>query len=203
MGQVTGLPDPGGALLPVETGALPSPAFANQTLGMTEGERYSFVFDGTAQSLDHALTSSALDPWLRGAEHSRGNADAPAVLATDGATALRSSDHDGTVVFVMTDSDGDGIADDRDLCAATQAPEGVPTVRLGVNHFALVDGDSVFDTRPPAGGGPGVGFTLEDTGGCSCEQIIDRLGLGLGQRKHGCSVGTMQSWVSSVSSSGN
>jgi hypothetical protein len=71
----------------------------------------------------------------------------------------------------------------------------VPTVRLGVNRFALTDGDAVFDTTPPEGEGPGATFTLDDTGGCSCEQIIDRLGLGLGHRKFGCSLGAMQSWV--------
>ena len=45
-------------------------------------------------------------------------------------------------------------------------------------------------------------FTIEDTAGCSCEQIIDELGLTGGQRnnqrKHGCKLDTMETWVDEV-----
>jgi hypothetical protein len=117
MGQVTGIPDPGGALIPVTP--LVSPSLTNQTFNMPEEERYSFVFDGTAQSLDHAITTQALDPFVRGAHHTRGNADAPFAFDTDATTPLRSSDHDGTVVFIMSDSDADGVPDDGDSCAGS------------------------------------------------------------------------------------
>jgi predicted extracellular nuclease len=119
MGQVTGNPDPGGALIPVTR--LVSPSLTNQTFNMAEAERYSFVFDGTAQSLDHAITTQTLDPWLRGAQHSRGNADAPFGFDVDATTSLRSSDHDGTVIFVMSDHDGDGFPDDTDSCDASSS----------------------------------------------------------------------------------
>jgi predicted extracellular nuclease len=243
MGQVTGLPDPRGALLPVDESARPSPALSNQTFNMPEGERYSFVFDGNAQSLDHAVTSSTLDPWVRGAQHPRGNADTPASYALVPGTALRSSDHDGTVLFVMSDFDEDGLPDDRDNCArtvnpdqadgdqdgvgdacdncgganpdqadedhdglgdacdvcgGTRIPEDVPATRLGVNRFALVDADGVFDTNPSNGTGPAVAFTVQDTGGCSCAQIADALGLGNGHAKFGCSPGVMRGWMATV-----
>ena len=45
-------------------------------LSIAEEERYSFIFRGNAQVLDHALTSSALDMSVRGLEYARGNADA-------------------------------------------------------------------------------------------------------------------------------
>jgi hypothetical protein len=241
MGQVTGAPDPRGALIPATDEITAD--LTNQTLNLPEGERYSFVFDGTAQSLDHAVTSQGLDPWVRGAEHSRGNADAPFLFDRDGTTALRSADHDGTVVFVMSDFDADGVADDLDncrrtpnpgqadldqdgagdacdncavsnpdqadadgdglgdacdLCAGTAVPEAVPTVRLLPNHFALMDGDRTFDTTGKRGASADAAITLDDTRGCSCEQILDRLSLGHGQRKHGCSPGTMRSWLEVV-----
>jgi hypothetical protein len=114
MGQVTGLLDPEGALLPgVE---VVEPNLTNHTFNMPWGERYSFIFDGSAQSLDHVLTSQALDAFVRGAEHSRGNADAPQGTELDPTTPLRTADHDGTVLFVMTDFDADGKADDLDNC---------------------------------------------------------------------------------------
>lgn len=34
-----------------------------------------------------------------------------------------------------------------------------------------------------------------DTAGCSCEQIVEEQGLGLGHRKFGCSVDVMREWV--------
>jgi hypothetical protein len=88
----------------------------------------------------------------------------------------------------------------EDLCPGTVIPEGVPTVELGVNRFALVDGDGIFDTRPPPGGGrgPGLIFTVEDTAGCSCEQIIAELELGDGHTKFGCSISVLEAWIALV-----
>ena len=73
-------------------------------------------------------------------------------------------------------------------------PEGVSGGDLKPWHWALVDGDGTFDTRA-AGKGPGVSFTIEDTAGCSCTQILAEMGFGPGQAKHGCSTGTMQDWL--------
>jgi len=81
-----------------------------------------------------------------------------------------------------------------DVCPDTVIPEGVPTIRLGNNRHALVDGDTVFDTR----GGSGATFTIDDTAGCSCEQIIEALGLGGGHTRFGCSRSVMEVWVGLV-----
>jgi hypothetical protein len=205
------------------------------------------------------------------------------------------------------DDDGDGVPNDEDFCPGTVIPEAVPTIRLGVNRFALVDADGIFDTTlppgqapsdlieyllglpgnsppapganppgpggnppgpsvdpsgleglfdllvvptgaagansasgdtfPPAGTNPGGAsgsdlllqtagwgpprsaaafgdpagsgfepsatrelsgnsvFTIEQTAGCSCEQIVDAFGLGQGHTKFGCSLGAMEDWV--------
>jgi len=195
MGQVTGKPDAAGALLPATDEI--SQDLTNQTFNMPADQRYSFVFDGTAQSLDHAITSQALDEHVRGAEHARGNADAPFAFASDGNTALRSSDHDGTVLFLITDLDGDGVPNSLDACAETKIPEGVPTRVLNPNHYALVDGDGVFDTVAPKGRSSSMpSFSIADTSGCSCEQILDRTGTAeAGERSFGCSLGTMTNWI--------
>jgi hypothetical protein len=195
MGQVTGNPDPAGALLPA-TDEISQP-LTNQTLNMPADQRYSFVFDGTAQSLDHAITSQGLDPFVRGAEHARGNADAPFDYDEVADTALRSSDHDGTVLFLTTDLDADSVPDNLDACADTRIPEGVPMIRLNPNHYALVDDDGTFDTTaPPGRAGRMPSFTIADTAGCSCEQILDRIGtLEAGERRFGCSAGTMKDWT--------
>lgn len=103
------------------------------------------------------------------------------------------------VSIELGDSDGDGVLDAEDVCPDTVIPESVPTVRLGVNRFALTDGDGVFDTTAPKGNGPNRSYTTEQTGGCSCAQIIAELGLGNGHTKFGCSIGAMDNWVDLVS----
>ncbi|HUO87101.1 MAG TPA: endonuclease/exonuclease/phosphatase family protein, partial [Thermoanaerobaculia bacterium] len=199
---------------------LVDPNLANQVLTLPAGERYSFVFDGSAQVLDHALTSAGATGLVRGFEYGRSNADAGAFHGGDVSSPLRASDHDGFVLFLAADSDGDGAGDDVDNCpglanpdqvdgdgdglgdacdacpVGTAIPEGAPTVELQPNHHALVDGDDVFDTVTPGKGkGGGATFTLADTRGCSCEQIVAELGLGAGPLMHGCPVGVMEEWL--------
>ena len=98
------------------------------------------------------------------------------------------------------DSDGDGVADPNDLCPGTVIPESVPFVRLGVNRYALVDDDGVFDTSEAADGahGPEATFTIEDTAGCSAEQIIEEAGLGQGHLDFGLSFGAIRDWMSDL-----
>lgn len=196
VGQIRGDFDPAENLLSGPD--LVNPNLKNQIESLAAAERYSFIFRGNAQALDHVLSSRALDPWIRGAEYGRGNADAAAGLIQDDATPLRASDHDGLVLFLMSDSDADGVPEDLDVCAGTDIPESVPTVALRVNRFALVDTDDIFDTRPPVGRGPRDTYTLSDTAGCSCEQILEALGLGRGHEKFGCSNEAMRDWIALV-----
>jgi predicted extracellular nuclease len=81
----------------------------NQVLSVASNDRYSYIEDAVAQVLDHTLTSQPLNPFVRGFQFARANADAPAA-------ANAPSDHDGLVLFVMSDHDADGLADDNDGC---------------------------------------------------------------------------------------
>ncbi|NQY63688.1 MAG: hypothetical protein HRT38_08110 [Alteromonadaceae bacterium] len=62
------------------------------------------------------------------------------------------------------------------------------------NHFALINGDAIFDTT----GTTAASFTLANTTGCSCEQIVEKQGLGKGHLKNGCSAGVMIVWIDKV-----
>ena len=69
----------------------------------------------------------------------------------------------------------------------------MPSKKLGQNRWAEMDGDGVFDTT---GKNPtGRSFTMEDTLGCRCAQIIDECGYGNGHTKHGCSNSVMDWWT--------
>jgi len=100
----------------------------------------------------------------------------------------------------LCDEDNDGVDDAHDVCPETVLPERIPTVRLGVNRFIDVDGDGIFDTTPPPGKVPQRTFTLQETGGCSCEQIIVALELGEGHMKFGCSISAMEEWIREINS---
>ena len=96
------------------------------------------------------------------------------------------------------DADGDGVCGDVDACPETVLPDPVPTISLGVNRFADVNGDGKFETVPPGRRAPKRAFTIVETAGCSCAQIITELELGKGHRKYGCTVDTMTEWIATV-----
>jgi predicted extracellular nuclease len=196
LGQVTGILDPLGAMLPGTD--VVNPDLSNQIFFLPLAERYSYVQVGNGEALDHMLTSAAINPWVTDCQIARGNADAPAALLLDGSTPMRVSDHDAVVVYLLNDADLDGVANDLDRCAGTTIPELVPTVSLGVNRWALVDDDHIFDTQLPPGQSLEQPYTIFDTAGCSCEQIINELHLGHGHVKYGCSDGIMKRWISAV-----
>jgi hypothetical protein len=202
---ISGNFDPTQSLVCSEAICMPDlvePNLSNDSLRQPATSRYSFIFRGNAQILDHGLTTAKLSSEVRDAQYGRGNADAASILLNDDGTAdpgnlaLRSSDHDGVVVFIAADEDADGVPNDIDMCPATMLPEGIPSERLGVNRFADSNGDGIFDTASPKGKGPMKSYDLGDTAGCSCEQIIDAQGLGNGHRKFGCSIGAMKNWIS-------
>ncbi|MDH3620826.1 MAG: lamin tail domain-containing protein [Gammaproteobacteria bacterium] len=180
-----------------------SPNLTDEVLNIDPAERYSFIFRGNAQVLDHAMTSQALAPLVAGLEFGRGNADAAVILVEDdGLTAdlaSRSSDHDGLVLYIFRDEDRDGVGDDVDVCPATVLPERGGSHGLGVNRFADINGDGIFETKPPKGEGPKRSYDIFDTAGCSCEQIVEEAGLGNGHIRFGCSIGVMDTWVDLVS----
>ncbi len=77
-----------------------NPDLTNEILSLPAAQQYSFVFQGSAQVLDHMLTSQPLHPEVNGVQYARGNADAPRDLVDDASTPNRSSDHDGLVLYI-------------------------------------------------------------------------------------------------------
>ncbi len=140
------------------------------------------AFDGEDFSGDWTLTVTDLAPGDSGA------LNLWCLIAS--VEPLSDDDIDSTL-----DEDRDVVPDNVDLCPGTVIPESIPTDSLGVNRWALVDKDNAFDTKGPAGRGPDRSYSTADTGGCSCEQIIEVMSLGQGHLKHGCSVGVMDRWL--------
>ncbi len=95
------------------------------------------------------------------------------------------------------DTDNDGILDDEDLCLDTNIPEvNVPSVKLGINRFALVNNDLTFDTVSSNGK---KSYTIANTKGCNCEQILTfykNQGENMeGHWNFGCSKSIIDEWI--------
>lgn len=107
------------------------------------------------------------------------------------------------------DADGDTICGDVDLCSGS-APD-VLSNGLAPNHYAQLDTDTYLEKGTPGQGDPedhgaecdatcthdsDTVYSMSDTWGCTCLQIVEAQQLGEGFKKHGCSPGVMQTWVS-------
>ncbi len=101
LGQLTGDVDPAASLLSGPD--LVDPNLLSWALHLPQPERYSFIFGANAQVLDHALTSTVAGDFVTRIAYGRGNADAARDLINQEATALRSSDHDGLVLYLSTE----------------------------------------------------------------------------------------------------
>jgi hypothetical protein len=67
-----------------------------------QSERFTYIFDGNSQVLDHMLVSPSLLARVKQVRIRHFNASCPEVLSADATTAHRSSDHDPIVVsFVL------------------------------------------------------------------------------------------------------
>lgn len=103
------------------------PPLTKQAFNAPAADRYSYIYGGSAQVLDHALSSSSTDKWVRGFAFGRGNSDVMKSFGTDPSNYLHASDHDGAVLYLMSDSNGNGIPDDTETlpCSAWVSEVGI------------------------------------------------------------------------------
>jgi len=100
------------------------------------------------------------------------------------------------------DEDLDGVPDNFedvvDACPATVMPETtIPTSgSLGNNRWALRNADGTFVQAGPQAGSV-HSFDINDTYGCTCQQVIDAAGLGKGQTRNGCTTSALLEWINS------
>jgi len=116
-------------------------------------------------------------------------------------------------IELLFDSDDDGVVDNDDFCPNTAIPEFATTAKkLKSKHWALVDDDFLFDTatkgkkgkkgkkskksKKGKGGDSDRSYSIADTAGCSCEQIVEAQGKKT--KEHGCSEKDMDKWLKLV-----
>jgi predicted extracellular nuclease len=99
IGTIRGVPTPADQVV-VSSPDLITPDLTNLLTLLPPSQRYSYVFDGNAQVLDHALASTALMPWVSRFAYARLDADFPDTYRNDPNRPERLSDHDATVTYI-------------------------------------------------------------------------------------------------------
>ncbi len=137
-------------------------------LGAADPEAYSFVFNGEAGYLDHALASAALTSKVRTVTHWKINADEPSVIDYNTefktqdlytSSPFRSSDHDPVLVGIELTKDVNGTAG-RDVLQGTAGDDvinggaGADLITTGAGRDRVVyndmrdAGDQITDFSP-------------------------------------------------------
>jgi hypothetical protein len=151
MGVVAGLPSPDEATAVAGDGIdLVDPDLLNLYITEPEEQRYSFEFDGNAQSLDHILINQALGAAVGdfSLDHARINADFPEINRNDPDSASRLSDHDPAIAYFSLASAGLAVEAQAD---AEEVAPGMPIAFTA----------SVGNAGPHAAAYPGVGFAFD------------------------------------------
>lgn len=124
----------------------------------------------------------------------------PPVSDTDGDGIPDDQDAFPSDPTEWADLDLDTIGDNGDFCDAPSTDASIALNGLNPNHWKLSSDGFRFEQGKPKGKGKGSSgyYDLATTGGCTCEQIIDKLQLGEGHKKHGCSNSAMSDWAAIV-----
>jgi hypothetical protein len=103
MATLKGEPTPDDQLVVDGSPDLVNPNFVNLVDTLPPSERYSFIFEGTPQALDHVLVNTVAAGYAQRLAIARGNSDFPAqpesLFAGDVTRPERSSDHDMPVAY--------------------------------------------------------------------------------------------------------
>ncbi len=166
MGTVSGVPAPPSDVSNASPD-LVDPDFVDAALSLPADQRYSYSFDGNAQTLDHVLLSQSALPAFAGLVHPRINADFPEVLRS-GNGPERLSDHDPAVAYFSFPSDTEKpmISSVSPSQARLWPPNGslIPvhiTIAAMDNVGAPVCGVASIQSSEPVTG-PGFGSTSPD-----------------------------------------
>ncbi len=100
LGQITGDLDTLQSLEPATD--VVNPDFVNLTKQDVRSNRYSYVYNGDAQALDHIVVSPAMYNYVRYFKFVHANSDFPEYFENDDSTPIGTSDHDGAVMRFTT-----------------------------------------------------------------------------------------------------
>ena len=198
---LTGSPTPDDQVVVDDSPDLVDPNFVNLTDALPPEERYSFIFEGTPQALDHVLVNSVAGSYVQRYAIARGNSDFPAVppglFADDATRPERASDHDMPVAFFRFPPASADVRVTMTADASSAAAGAQVTYTITVTNEGLAPAQNVIvtDHLPPAlmlgscgatGGGvcgtsaagPTATFPLLAAGRSATVEIVAAVGCG-------------------------
>jgi predicted extracellular nuclease len=136
-----------------ESPDLVNPDFINLTDTLPADQRYSFIFEGTPQAIDHMLLNTTAASYVQRYHIARNNADFPEVpgslFASDATRPERNSDHDMPVVYLKfpnaatttTVSDATAVFSptDQSVTLTANVSTGAGTVNEGTVTFTVTN----------------------------------------------------------------
>jgi len=152
MGVVSGTPTPDEqTVVPGDGIDLIDPDLVNLGELAPPSERYSFVYEANAQTLDHVLVNEELIVTTRAAsiDHARINADFTETNRSDVTTPIRTADHDPVIAYF----DPRAVAD----LAITASADNAAVPVDGTLAFTA----AVHNNGPEAAESVGVGFAID------------------------------------------
>jgi predicted extracellular nuclease len=98
---IKGTPTPDDQVVVDESPDVVNPNFINLTDGLPADQRYSFIFEGTPQAIDHFIINTVANSYLQRYTVARNNSDFPEgpAFAGDATRPERCSDHDMPVAY--------------------------------------------------------------------------------------------------------
>ncbi len=100
IGEIKGVVNPIKNQLSSNGASVVTPTLVNAVDTLAAEEKYSFVFRGTLQALDHMLINDASLMKMSEISYVRGNVDAPRKYLGNYTQTLAMSDHDGLVLYM-------------------------------------------------------------------------------------------------------
>ncbi|HJQ27282.1 MAG TPA: HYR domain-containing protein, partial [Blastocatellia bacterium] len=153
MHVIAGTPSPDNeTVVPGDGVDLVNPDFTNLFSTPPPAERYSYNFDGNAQTLDHILVNAALisATGTRREEHARIDSDFPETARNDGTTPTRISDHDPVVSYFTASLNSTPVAKCKNVTVSAGA-DCTANASIDDGSFDPDKGDTITVTQSPAG----------------------------------------------------
>jgi uncharacterized protein len=140
-------------------------------------QRYSFVFDGNAQELDHILVTPNLLELRNGLHYARVNADFPEVFRSDANRPERLSDHDPSIAYfnfpqadleVTKSASPNPVTTGSQLAYTITVTNNGPNTAVDVGLSDLLDANTLFQSISAVQGWSCTTPTVGSSGTIDC-----------------------------------
>jgi uncharacterized protein len=177
MSVITGAPTAGDQIVVPGSPDYVTPNFINLTGMLPATERYSFIFEGTPQALDHVLVNSVAAGYLQRYAIARGNSDFPAgpEFAGDAMRPEGSSDHDMPVAYFRFPPPT------ADLAVTVAADDVSPDAGTTVTYTVTVTNHGAFAAQNVVLVANGTTTTFPVLAAGASETVVFTAAVGCGQ----------------------